>query len=205
MNTLPLPFLQGRSLCLEPLLPTHGEGLRQAADDERIWTYMPMKAQGEFFEQWFLDNLNKQAEQTQLTYVIRRLKDGRILGSYSYYDIVPEHRRLEIGYGWLTPALWGGRANHEVLALMFAQAFEQWQFNRIQVATDPRNKRSYNNLKKLGATEEGVLRQHMIHHQGLITDTVVFSLLADDWPLIKTRLWGRLQTVAKIDSQNGRD
>lgn len=192
-------------LCLEPLLPAHCEALRCAADDERIWTYMPMKAQGDFFEQWFLDTLTKQAAQTQLTYVIRRLKDRLVLGSYSYYDIVPEHRRLEIGYGWLTPALWGGRINHEVLALMFAHAFEQWRFNRIQIAADPRNKRSCNNLKKLGATEEGVLRQHMIHHQGLVTDTVVFSLLASDWPSIKARLWGRLQAVAKIDSQHGRD
>ncbi|KTC98392.1 GNAT family N-acetyltransferase [Legionella erythra] len=204
MNTLPLPILQGNSFYLEPLLPAHREALQRAADDERIWTYMPMQAHGAFFDAWFADSLAKQADKTQLTYVIRRLNDDLVMGSRSYYDIVPAHRRLEIGYGWLKPSFWGCGVNPEVFALMLAQAFEQWQFNRVQIATDPRNKRSYNQLKKLGASEEGLLRQHMIHHQGLITDTVVFSIIAKDWPLIKARLWGGLKTVAKIDSTDDR-
>ena len=86
----------------------------------------------------------------------------------------------------------GTTLNHECLYLLFQNAFEHWYFNRVQIATDPRNKRSYNTLKKLGAIEEGVLRQHMFHHNGLITDTIIFSILADEWPSVKEAISERL-------------
>lgn len=98
-----------------------------------------------------------------------------------------------MGYGWLNPSVWGKRYNHESLLLLFQNAFEIWNINRIQIATDPRNTKNYNTLSKLGATKEGVLRQHMIHHNGQITDTVLFSILAREWPEIKKKLMMRLQ------------
>lgn len=194
MTTEPIIInnLTGKTIQLELLTEHHYEPLQHAANDLRIWSYMPMKAHGQFFDDWFLDCLNKYQQGKQITYVIRRLTDQMIVGSRAYYDIDHQHKRLEVGYGWFTPAVWGSRLNHESLWLLFRQAFEEWQFNRIQIATDPNNKRSYNTLKKLGATEEGYLRQHMIHHNGLITDTVVFSILASEWPELKQNLWCRL-------------
>ncbi len=79
------------------------------------------------------------------------------------------------------------------MLLLFQHAFEIWSINRIQIATDPRNVKNYNTLKKLGATKEGILRQHMIHHNGRVTDTVVFSILAEEWPEVKKRLVQRLE------------
>ncbi|CEG58109.1 GNAT family N-acetyltransferase [Legionella fallonii] len=184
--------LIGKEIQLEPLEKDHYEFLRYAANDERIWIYMPMKAYGDFFDNWFSETLVKQENGTQITYVVRRLLDQRIVGSSAYYDIELCHKRLEVGYSWFTPAVWGSRVNHESLWLLFQQAFEQWQVNRIQVAADPKNKRSYNTLKKLGAKEEGFLRQHMIHHHGLITDTVIFSILANEWLTVKEKLWNRM-------------
>ena len=191
-NQLILAALIGKTIQLEPLAEHHYKLLRLAANDERIWSYMPMKAYGDYFDAWFYDSLKKHVDGTQITYVIRRLADLSIIGSRAFYDMEFYHKRLEVGYGWFTPNIWGTRANHESLWLLFRQAFEQWQINRIQIATDPNNKRSYNTLKKLGATEEGLLRQHMIHHNGLMTDTVVFSILASEWPLLKENLWARM-------------
>lgn len=185
--------LLGETLQLEPLTMEHHDGLQRAANDERIWIYMPFKAHAEFFDTWFQNCLTKQINHSQLTYVIRRLSDQMIIGSRAYYDLDFKHKRLEVGYGWLMPTVWGTRFNHESLELLFQNAFEHWKINRIQIACDPRNKRSYNTLKKI-ATEEGRLRQHMIHHNGLITDTAVFSILASEWPKIKTMLWNRLDS-----------
>lgn len=191
-NHLLLENIIGNSIQLEPLVDDHRKPLSHAADHERIWSYMPTKAYGEYFDDWFEECLIKHEHGTQLTYAIRRLSDNLIIGSRAYYDIDLNHKRLEVGYGWFMPAVWGTKFNHESLWLLFRNAFEQWQFNRIQIATDPRNKRSYNTLKKLGAKEEGILRQHMIHHNGLITDTAMFSILASEWPQIKEALWNRL-------------
>jgi len=191
-SQLPLQKIIGKTIQLEPLAIDHREPLRIAANHECIWAYMPTKAHGDYFDSWFDDCLIKHSSGEQITYVVRRLEDNMIVGSRAYYDIDLRHKRLEVGYGWFMPATWGTRINHETLWLLFRNAFEQWQFNRVQIATDPRNKRSYNTLKKLGATEEGVLRQHMIHHNGLVTDTVMFSILVTEWPKIKETLWKRL-------------
>ena len=191
-NRPQLTMLSGKAIQLEPLTNDHRESLRIAANDERIWSYMPTKANGDYFDNWFNDCLTKHADGTQITYVIRRLSNNVIVGTRSYYEIDFHHKRLEVGYGWLNPVVWGTTLNHECLYLLFQNAFETWGFNRVQIATDPRNKRSYNALRKLGAVEEGILRQHMIHHNGLITDTVMFSMLASEWPSVKEKLLNRL-------------
>lgn len=185
--------LTGKTIQMEPLVRTHYEALREAANDSRIWVYMPNKANGEFYDSWFENCWLKQIQGTQLTYVIRCLKNNLLIGSRAYYEIDPQHKKLEVGYGWLNPSVWGKRYNHESLLLLFQNAFEIWNINRIQIATDPRNTKNYNTLSKLGATKEGVLRQHMIHHNGQITDTVLFSILAREWPEIKKKLMMRLQ------------
>lgn len=190
--------LIGNTIQMEPLAPRHYEGLRSSADDGRIWTYMPCKANGEFYEPWFADCLLKQMQGIQFTYVIRRLKDQALIGSRAYYEIDTQHKKLEIGYGWLSPSVWGTRYNHESLLLLFQNAFETWGINRVQIATDPRNVKNYNTLKKLGATKEGILRQHMIHHNGQITDTALFSILIGEWPAVKQRLQRRLERVGTL-------
>lgn len=187
--------LIGKTIQMEPLSLSHYEHLRHPANDSRIWIYMPNKANDEFYDTWFQDCLLKQMQGIQFTYVIKRLKDNQLIGSRAYYEIEPQHKKLEVGYGWLTPAVWGTRYNHESLLLLFQNAFETWDINRIQIATDPRNVKNYNTLKKLGATKEGILRQHMIHHNGQVTDTVLFSILTKEWPEVKKKLVERLEHI----------
>ncbi|KTD55336.1 GNAT family acetyltransferase [Legionella quateirensis] len=191
-DPLVLKNLIGQTIHLELLDNLHYESLRIAANDERIWTFMPMKAHDEYFDDWFNESLIKHNTGLQITYVIRCISDGQVVGCRSYYDIDVQHKRLEVGYGWFSPNVWGRKISLECMWLLFRQAIEDWRFNRIQIATDPNNERSYNNLKKLGAREEGVLREHMIHHNGAITDTVIFSILSSEWPQINEGILKRL-------------
>ena len=188
-------LLVGKDILLEPFCIHHYELLRDAANDPRIWVYMPMQADDLFYDSWFQDCLMKQLSGKQITYVIKRKKDEVLIGCRAYYDIELSHKKLEVGYGWLTPSAWGTTTNHECLLLLFQNAFEEWGFNRIQIATDPRNTKNYNTLKKLGITQEGILRQHMIHHNGAMTDTALFSVLAEEWPRVKNAWEARLNKV----------
>ncbi len=194
-NGLGKTVLQGQVIQLEPLTIAHQDALKVAADYEEIWEYMPWKATAEHFDQWFIDALNKMHTKEQTTYAVRRKTDQALLGATAYYDIQPEHKRLTLGYSWYRPEVWGSIVNTDVKLLMLEQAFEVFMFNRVEIGTDSRNLRSYYAIKKLGAREEGLLRQHMILHDQVITDTILFSILRSEWPTIKKHLKYRLQAT----------
>lgn len=185
-------ILNGRDIQLEPIANHHREHLARAANYEQIWQYMPQKATAEFFDSWFDSCMAKMQTGEQITYVVRRKSCQTILGATAYYAIQLENKSLALGYSWYTPEVWGGTVNPEAKLLMLTQAFECWGINRVELGTDSRNLHSYNAIKKLGATEEGLLRQHMILHDQVITDTIVFSILGSEWPAIKKRLIERI-------------
>lgn len=185
-------FLTGHYIQLEPISNQHREGLRNAADCDEIWLYMPHKATKDLFNPWFDDCLEKMCSGEQMTYVVRRKTCQTILGATAYYDIQLNNKRLALGYSWYSPEVWGSMVNPESKLLMLMQAFERWDMNRIEIGTDSRNIHSYNAIKKLGATEEGLLRQHMILHDNALTDTIIFSILSSEWPDIKMQLIKRL-------------
>ena len=184
----PALILKGRGVQLELLESAHFDGLSLAADYEEIWRYMPTQATGSFFSSWFTETLEKFGNGLQITYTVRTVENQKIVGATAYYDLFKENRRLALGYSWYTPEIWGTGINSECKLLMLTQAFETWSINRIEMGADPRNLRSIQAIKKLGATPEGLLREHMISSDGQFSDTQVFSILAVEWPVIKTRL-----------------
>lgn len=185
-------FLVGHHIQLEPIANNHREALQIAADDERIWRYMSHKAMKERFILWFDESLKKMNSGEQFTYVVRNKANQAILGATAFYDIHLQHQRLGLGYTWFIPEVWGSVVNPESKLLMLTQAFECYGVNRVEIGTDSRNIHSYNAIKKLGATEEGRLRQHMILHDGALTDTIVFSIVSPEWIIIKHQLIQRL-------------
>lgn len=185
-------ILNGRHLQLEPIANHHREHLATAANYEQIWHYMPQKATEGFFDSWFDSCVAKMHTGEQITYVVRKKSCQTILGATAYYAIQLENKSLALGYSWYTPKVWGSAVNPEAKLLMLSQAFEDWGINRVELGTDSRNLHSYQAIKKLGATEEGLLRQHMLLHDQVLTDTIVFSILGSEWPTIKTRLIKRI-------------
>lgn len=186
-------ILKGTHIQLEPIANHHRDDLRIAAADDHIWQFMPHKATQDLFDPWFDQSIDKMQSGEQITYVVRRKACLSILGATAYYDIQLENKRLGLGYSWYSPAVWGSEVNPESKLLMLMQAFECWHINRVEIGTDSRNIHSYKAIKKLGATEEGILRQHMILHDKAITDTIIFSILSSEWPDIKMQLLKRLE------------
>ncbi len=193
-------ILDGYSIQLEPVEEKHSKGLQRAANEEQIWQYMPQKATNEFFNCWFKECLDKMKKGEQITYIVRLKACQTIIGATAYYSIQQENKSLALGYSWYATKHWGSTINSETKLLMLTQAFEVLGINRVELGTDSRNTRSYNAIKKLGATEEGLLRQHMILHDQAITDTIVFSILLSEWPSIKMKLVERILYSKKINA-----
>jgi len=190
MLTIKPITLTGSLVQLEPIKESHENELYAAAQDESIWTYNGSNAYGERFYRWFNKAITAP---THLPFIVRRISDQKIIGSTRYYDINSENHRLTIGYTWYIPEVWGSAVNPECKLLLLKYAFEEAQVNRVQFSTDSRNSRSRAAIKKLGAIEEGVLRQHMVLEDGFVRDTVVFSIIKPDWEQVKAGLQARLK------------
>jgi RimJ/RimL family protein N-acetyltransferase len=119
---------------------------------------------------------------------------GRIVGSSSFIDLSPLHRRTEIGHTWLHPSVWRSVVNVEAKWLMLRDAFERMKLHRVSFNVDAINQRSRKAVEKLGAVQEGTLRRHAITFTGRIRDTVVYSILADEWPHVREQLEKRIQS-----------
>lgn len=184
------PMLTGRFVRLEPLVEAHREGLRLAANDPRIWEFNSVSGYGPAFDEWFANALTPVQ---RIPFTVRRLTDDVIVGSTSYLDAVPLHQRVEIGHTWYRPDCWATAVNPDCKLLLMAHAFEVLGMNRVQLVTDLLNKRSQAAIAKLGAVREGVLRSHMVVQGGRIRDSVLFSVIAAEWPAVKDRLLARLE------------
>jgi len=184
--------LQGPNLILEPIDNSHFESLYSAAQYAEIWNFTPTNGIGENFNFWFEAAMNAKNHEQQCPYVIRRQQDQKVIGTTRFYDIDMVHSKISIGYTWYSPETWGTSINPESKYLMLQYAFEQLNANRVQLKTDSRNKHSQAAIKKMGAKEEGTLRQDMILPNGIIRDTVLFSIIKSEWPEVKAKLELRL-------------
>lgn len=185
--------LTGRFVRLEPIEERHRDGLRAAADDPRIWPYMPMNgAPGADFDRMVTEAIAAKQSGTTLPFVVRRLSDDAVVGSSRYLNIAVEDGNLEIGWTWYAPTAWAGAVNPESKRLMLEHAFGTLGAVRVGLRCDGRNKRSHDAILRLGAVKEGVLRRHKLVHDGFIRDTVQFSILAEEWPAVRDRLDRRL-------------
>jgi RimJ/RimL family protein N-acetyltransferase len=183
--------LRGRWVQLEPLDQGHRNGLRAAADDERIWQHTLAVARGAGFDAWFDDALAQRDADQKIPFAVRRLTNDELVGSTSYLDINLRHRRIEIGSTWYNPEVWGTEVNPESKLLLLTHAFEVLGLNRVAFVTDSRNERSQAAIAKLGAVREGVCRSHMVTQGDRVRDSVLFSIIAAEWPKVKVQLTAR--------------
>ncbi len=120
------------------------------------------------------------------------LAGGAVVGMSSYLDVSVHDARLEIGFTSYTPAVWGGAVNPETKLLLLGHAFDTLGAGRVQLKTDVRNVRSQQAIARLGASYEGTLRRYQRRADGTVRDTVLFSILAEEWPAVRTGLRDRL-------------
>jgi RimJ/RimL family protein N-acetyltransferase len=123
------------------------------------------------------------------------LKAGAVVGTSSYLEVSPRDARLEIGFTAYTPAAWAGVVNPETKLLLLGYAFETLNAGRVQLKTDVRNARSQQAIARLGAQYEGILRRYQRRADDTVRDTVLFSMLADEWPAARDGLVARLDEL----------
>ena len=128
----------------------------------------------------------------RFAYVVRTVADGTVVGTSSLADVDLVNERIHLGYTGYAPAVWGTAVNPAAKLLLLEHAFEVCGFGRVKIQTGSKNTRSQAAIAKLGATREGVLRRHMLMADGSFRDTVVFSILADEWPDVRKRLEARI-------------
>jgi RimJ/RimL family protein N-acetyltransferase len=185
--------LAGRIVRLEPLAPGHLDGLVAAAADVRPWEWTPMSlADRSAVEAWLEQALRAARDGTEVPWATLDARTGRVVGSSRYLSIVPEHRRLEIGWTWLHPGWWRTGANLEAKLLMLTHAFETLGAMRVEFKTDALNLRSRAALEGAGARFEGVFRRHMRMPGGRVRDSAWYAITDDEWPAARALLVRRL-------------
>jgi N-acetyltransferase len=184
--------LEGRTIRLEPLTLEHAPALHPQADPEVFrWTLeFPRDGSYEAFEDWMRRTTIEAP--ASLPFVIVLAATGQPIGSTSFLEIRPRHRGLEIGRTWIAKAFQGTAVNPESKYLLLRHAFETLGAARVQFKTDLNNLHSQRAIEKLGAQREGVLRRYQVRSNGLHRDTVIYSLIAEEWPEAKARLEARI-------------
>ena len=177
--------LEGRIVVLEPLGREHVDGIREAAADERIWTWMWTTDVDAWLEHTFGN---------ERLHPFAAVHDGSVVGSTSYQLWEPQHLRVEIGNTWMNPSMWNTGANVEAKYLLLRHAFEEHGFRRVEFKTDAKNERARRALAALPAEFEGIHRKHMVVRGGERRDSAWYAVIDDDWPEVKAALERRLET-----------
>lgn len=181
--------LAGRHVTLEPLATGHVPELWAAGNFPDIWRYMPFQPASESDLRALVEQALGLAKAGQmLAFAQRSNAEGRIVGSTSYLNPDPHYRRVEIGATWLTPSAQRTGINTEAKCLLLEHAFDRLGCIRVEFKTDARNSRSRAALERIGATEEGTLRHHMIMPDGHLRDSTYFSILRTEWPDVRAAL-----------------
>jgi RimJ/RimL family protein N-acetyltransferase len=185
--------LVGRGVRLEPLELAHVPSLAAAGADPATWTWMHAPLADEAsMRAWVDEALRNRDAGEEVPFATVDAVTGRVLGSTRFMSIAPAHRRLEIGWTWLTPAAHGTGANTEAKLLMLEHAFERLRAMRVELKTDARNERSRAALAGIGATFEGVFRRHQLMGSGRVRDSAWYAVVDEDWPAVRERLRARL-------------
>ena len=190
--------LEGPRVRLEPLAAAHLPDLALVAFDNALWRWTIMGPQDEAgLRRWLQAALANAEAGIERPFATVDRASGRAIGSSRFLSIVPEHRRLEIGWTWVATAFQRTGANREAKLLQLTHAFETLGANRVEFKTHARNDRSRTALAGIGATFEGVFRSHMIMPDGSIRDSAYFSVVAEEWPRVKAGL------VASLAADHG--
>ena len=191
MNVQPVR-LKGSTIRLEPLVPEHALLLwpKSEPDIYRYTLEWPRDWSAEAFDDWVRYCLEMPAS---ILWTIFLQGTGEAVGMTGYLDIRPQHRGLEIGRTWIAHSHQGTRVNPESKYLLLRHAFEDLGAARVQFKTDLNNLHSQRAIEKLGAQREGVLRRFQMRSNGTLRDTVMYSILAEEWPEVKARLEERLR------------
>ena len=172
------------------------EPLFHALDHDDVWRHVPGRPST---AQQYALTLGKRLAEGRWVWVVRLLQpqaglpSGAIVGTTSFLEVAIDDARLEIGATAYTPLVWSSRVNPDAKLQLLGCAFEALRVGRVELKTDVRNSRSQRAIARLGAHYEGTLRRHKRRADGSVRDSVLFSIIAEDWPAAKEGLLARVK------------
>jgi N-acetyltransferase len=181
--------LAGRHATLEPLARSHAAALAAAAADGELWRlwYTSVPAP-DATAAWIDAALTMRETLGAMPFAIRANATGEIVGSTRYFNVEAAHRRLEIGHTWHARRVQRTAINTECKLLLLTHAFETLSCIAVEFRTNFFNFQSRAAIARLGAKQDGILRNHQLTADGTLRDTVVFSVIAGEWPAVKRNL-----------------
>ncbi|HVF62371.1 MAG TPA: GNAT family protein [Casimicrobiaceae bacterium] len=186
--------LTGQHASVEPLERDHEAGLREAAKDGSLWELWYTSVPSPETVGSFIDAaLAQRDREGAMPFVVREMADGRIVGSTRMFNVLAEHRRLEIGHTWYAKRVQRTPLNTECKLMLLRHAFETLDCIAVEFRTSWFNHQSRRAIERLGAKQDGVLRSHNVMPDGSLRDTVVFSIIACEWPAVRRHLQHQLQ------------
>lgn len=193
--TSPTPVtLEGHGIRLIPLAPEHAPGLRAAAADGSLWNLRVTSVPDpEHTDAYIAAALQGRDDGHMLPFTVTDAASGAILGSTRYHDIVPALARLEIGYTWYGRSHQRSHVNTTCKLLLLEHAFQTLGAAVVGWRTDNYNIASQRAIERLGARRDGVIRHHALRRDGTVRDTVMYSLMAGEWPEVRAHLQYQLQ------------
>ena len=180
--------LENEIVLLRPIQLDDVEGILNAGMHPEIWEHLSVTLLTKEAVRQYVENAIKEREASfSYTFVIVDKATNQIVGSTSFLDISTNDKRVEIGSTWIRPKYWRTNINTNCKYLLLKYCFEELKLNRVQIKTGHENVRSQKAIERLGATKEGVLRNHMIRKECTIRHTVMYSVIKEEWPEIKAR------------------
>lgn len=198
--------LESHSIRLEPLADQHHDELRLAASDGKLWElWFTAVPEPDRTRDYIASALAGQEAGHMLPWAVRELTSGRIIGSTRYHDIVAAIDRVEIGYTWYARSWQRSHVNTTCKLLLLGHAFDALECKVVGLRTDNFNFASQRAIAALGAKKDGVLRHHQARRDGTVRDSVMFSILASEWPDVRRHLelrWAR-HGMTPSNTRNG--
>ena len=187
--------LTGNLVRLEPIGLEHAVDLYAEGAEETIWTYLPRRAFSSVAdcERWIKDCVAQFVAGRKVQFAVMHRETAKAVGSTGYLDIDRAHRTLEIGMTWYGLEWQRTGVNTECKYLLLRHAFDEMGARRVSFKTDSRNERSRRAILRLGAVEEGILRNHRIARDGMDRHSVFYSVIDSEWVGVKERLEEMMQ------------
>lgn len=185
----PLTLTGLQWLTLEPMERRHEPELLDAANDGELWKlWYTAIASPDAVISYMDDALKMRGELGAMPFIVRRNSDGKVVGSTRYFNVDAKNRRLEIGHTWYSKSAQRTGLNTEAKLLLLKHAFERLHCIAVEFRTHWFNFESRAAIARIGAKQDGVLRNHQVSPNGTLRDTVVFSIIASEWPTVKAHL-----------------
>ncbi|WP_425390028.1 GNAT family N-acetyltransferase [Ekhidna sp.] len=182
--------LSDKKITLIPITADHIQEMRKLSSDSDVWTwYTEDLTHPDALEKWMTKRLAESKLGDKMAYAVKLNETGEIIGSSSYGHIDWQEKGIEIGWTWLGKKYIGSGINKNMKFLMLSHAFDKMEIERLELRTDELNVRSRKAMEKIGAKHDGTLRSHRATQGGKRRNTVVYSILKSEWPVIRKTIF----------------